>query len=1053
MDGTSTEIAAFRLSPQQQQLLSGGGRVAEATQCVVALAGPVDADRLRQSLHDLAARHETLRTTFVRPAGVRIPQQAIGDRPQAAVALAYEPKSSAALEDSDALARLLDAQAQAFADISQGPTLRALLVGAGERQLLLMSVLAACADAGSLQALARELCETYSGTATSEEPVQYADYAEWRHALIADQEPEAQQGLTYWREDAAERPASPQILFVEQSQTGEAGAGAVSLELSAIDLQELQRAAIGIGVNMPVFLEAAWHALLARLSGADELLLAGRCDGRAQPELADALGAFEQPTPVHSRFTQKTTFAEVADQVRRSRAAAVRYQDCATAENLAALVEQATACWSFQSPATVVVPATRLIALRPALGGARLLLSLRAGAGEFAGELLYDRATVPAQDAQELASRYATLLRGVVADPSSAVAELRIVDEDERREALAAVSPQPREEATPVHELLARQAKLTPERPAVLSSESSLSYAQLDEAANRLAHHLRTLGTVERRTVGLCMERTPAMVVALMGILKAGASYLPLNYEHPPARLAHQLREAGAQLLVTEERLLEHVPSSELIADLDLRIVCTDREADSIAACPGQHPDVTIGSKDLAYVMYTSGSTGAPKGVAVTHGNIAGYTAAIAARLSEQEELDGAVFGVVSAISTDLGNTSIFAPLACGGAIRLIGAEAAMDGELLAGELAGTRLDVLKIAPSHLRALLAADEPGMLPARWLIVGGEALTWQLVEQVRSLSGECRILNHYGPTETTVGCATYLVDEQPRSDSATVPIGFPLAGDRTHVLDARSEPLPAGVPGELCVDGTGVAAGYLGQADGDTSGATGAGFVADPFAPTGDGLMYRTGDRVRRLRDGAIEFLGRLDDQVKIRGFRVQPGEIEARLRAHPAVRAVAVCAEQDHGGALRLVAYLVVSEEPTVAQLRAFLAETLPEHMIPAAFSTVESLPLTASGKVDRAALADLGELQARRAAEYVAPRDSVEQQIAGIWTELLGVERVGAHDDFFALGGHSLLATQATMRIRRLYGDIPLRALLAAPTVEALAEVVRAKSDATVAAR
>jgi amino acid adenylation domain-containing protein len=1053
MDGINTETAGFRLSPQQQQLLSAVDGAPEVTQCAVALAGPVDLDRLRQALYELATRHEILRTTFVRPAGVRIPQQAIGEQPQAAVALAHEQQSSAALDDANALARLLETEAQAFADISQGPTVRTVVVGEGERQLLVISVPSACADAGSLTRLVRELCEAYSGTAAGDEPVQYADYAEWRHALIAEQEPEAQAGLAYWREDAAERPASPQILFVGQENTGQMGTGAILLELGAIDLGELQRAAIGVGVNVPVFLEAAWHTLLARTSGVGEILIAGRSDGRAQPELAEALGAFEQPTPIHSRFAQTTTFAEVADQVRRSRAAAVRCQDCATAEDLAALVEQAGAGWSFQTATPSPTPATRLLALRPALGGARLLLSLRAGAGELAGELLYNRAAVPAQDAQELASRYAILLGDVVADASRTVIELRIVDEAERRDALRLAGLQPNTEATAVHELLARQAELTPERVAVLSPESSLTYGQLEEAANRLAHRLRELDTVERATVGLCMERTPAMIVALMGILKAGASYLPLNYDHPPARLAHQLSEVGAQLLVTEEHLLERVCSSELVSELNLRIVCTDRDADSIAACPAQRPDLGVDLKDLAYVMYTSGSTGTPKGVKVTHGNIAGYTASIAARLSEQGELDGAVFGVVSAISTDLGNTSIFAPLTCGGAIRLIGAQAAMDGDLLADELGGARLDALKIAPSHLRALLAAGEPAVLPVKWLIVGGEALTWELVEQVRSLSGECRILNHYGPTETTVGCTTYLVDDEPRPDAATVPIGFPLAVDRTYVLDRRSEPLPAGVPGELCVGGAGVAAGYLGDADGGTGDEACSGFVADPFATERAGCMYRTGDRVRRLRDGAIEFLGRLDDQVKIRGFRVQPAEIEARLRAHPAVRAVAVCAKQDHAGALRLIAYLVSGDPPSVAQLRVFLAETLPEHMIPAAFSTVEALPLTASGKVDRAALADLGELQAKREAEYVAPRDSVEQQIADVWAELLGLDRVGAYDDFFALGGHSLLATQATMRIRRLYGDIPLRALLAAPTVEALAEVVRTKSDAAVAAR
>jgi acyl-coenzyme A synthetase/AMP-(fatty) acid ligase len=372
--------------------------------------------------------------------------------------------------------------------------------------------------------------------------------------------------------------------------------------------------------------------------------------------------------------------------------------------------------------------------------------------------------------------------------------------------------------------------------------------------------------------------------------------------------------------------------------------------------------------------------------------------------------------------------------------VQLISASAAMDADALARELAGRPLDVVKLTPSHLRALLDTDgpAPAVLPRSWLVVGGEALPWGLVERVRDLAGGCRILNHYGPTETTVGCCSYGVDGR-RADALTVPIGQPLAGAWTYVLDRNLEPVPEGVPGELCIGGAGVARGYVGEPE---SGAER--FVADPF--TTGARIYRTGDRVRRLRDGAIEFLGRFDEQVKIRGFRIEPGEIEAVLSSHPAVRQAAVSPEDDGHGGLRLVAYLVGGELPRVSELESFLAESLPEYMIPAAFATVTALPLTPSGKVDRKALPGLAEVQSRGEAEYVAPRDEIEEQIAGIWRELLGVERVGVLDDFFALGGHSLLATQAIMRIRRLHGDIPLRALLAAPTVASLAEAVRASS-------
>jgi amino acid adenylation domain-containing protein len=581
-----------------------------------------------------------------------------------------------------------------------------------------------------------------------------------------------------------------------------------------------------------------------------------------------------------------------------------------------------------------------------------------------------------------------------------------------------------------VHQLFEHQVRLTPERPAVAGGGDELSYEQLNVAANRLAHVLRKAGVQRNVTVGLCLERTPRLLEAVLAILKAGGAYVPLNYEHPAARIAHQLSESGARMLVTEAPLLARLPG------FDGEVVCIDRDAERIAGGSAADPEPVCAPEDLVYVMYTSGSTGLPKGVAVTHGNLANYATCLADRLQPG---DSAMrFGVVSAISTDLGNTCIFPPLISGGCVQLISPGASMDTPAILAECGGQALDVLKITPSHLSALLAGDDAAAaLPRRWLLLGGEALSWELAERIRGLAG-CQILNHYGPTEETTGCCAYDVTEI-RDDAATVPIGRPLAGVRAYVVDPELGLLPPGVPGELCIAGEGVARGYIGG-DQDQDGP----FRADPFWAAAAARMYRTGDRARYLRDGAIEFLGRVDDQVKIRGFRIEPGEIEAVLARHPAVRQAAVVPERDDGGEARLVAYIASSADPSVEELQAFLGQSLPEYMVPSAFATLESMPFTPSGKIDRRALSGLAAVQIRREAEFVAPRDEVEQEIAAIWAKLLGVERVGVFDDFFALGGHSLLATQAIMRIRREHGDIPLRALLAAPTVAALAEVVRA---------
>ncbi len=348
-------------------------------------------------------------------------------------------------------------------------------------------------------------------------------------------------------------------------------------------------------------------------------------------------------------------------------------------------------------------------------------------------------------------------------------------------------------------------------------------------------------------------------------------------------------------------------------------------------------------------------------------------------------------------------------------------------------------IDVLKITPSHLGALLAGtDSPAVLPRRLLVVGGEALSWQLVDDVSLRAPALRIVNHYGPTETTVGICTLEVgSDSDRHRPRTVPIGRPLANARAYVVDASGEVVPAGVPGELLLGGAGVAGGYVGRAE-----ETAARFVPDAY---GDGSVYRTGDRARALPDGTIEFLGRVDDQLKIRGYRVEPGEIEAALARHPAVKQAAVRAVADAAGNARLVAYHVTGSRVTGDELHSFLAESLPDYMIPATFVSLDALPLTASGKIDRLALPD-PETTADRSADYVAPRNDVEAEIARIWGELLGVERVGVFDDFFELGGHSLLATQVIMRVRRVYGDVPLQAMFMAPTPAGLAEVIQASA-------
>ena len=519
------------------------------------------------------------------------------------------------------------------------------------------------------------------------------------------------------------------------------------------------------------------------------------------------------------------------------------------------------------------------------------------------------------------------------------------------------------------------------------------------------------------------------MVVGLLGILKAGAAYLPLNFEHPRARVEHQLTEAAVAAVVTQEALLPRLPA------FGGEMVCLDRDAATLDTEPSTAPEVSASPDDLVYVIYTSGSTGTPKGVGVTNKNLSNYVHFIGARLDAAAE--PLAFGMVSAISTDLGNTAVFPALCNGGTLVLLSPATAADGAAAAEFLRANPIDVLKITPSHLNALLVgADAAGMLPRRWLVVGGEALTWDLVTRVREI-GECRILNHFGPTETTVGSCTYLLDEAaPEYPTATVPIGTPIANTCCYVLDKRGRCVPEGVPGELHIGGRGVASGYVRRPD-----LTAERFLPDPFR--GEGHMYATGDLVRRLPDAALEFLGRKDDQIKIRGFRVEPAEIEGALRAHAAVREAAVIARDEARGERRLVAYVVTSGQVQIEQLRTHLAAWVPDYMVPSAFVLLDGLPLTPSGKLDRLALPEPESAGGKNTTSYVAPRTPVEESLAAVWAEVLGLERVGVEDDFFALGGHSLLATQIVAQIRSDYSiNLPLHALFTSPTVAALSQQI-----------
>jgi amino acid adenylation domain-containing protein len=1005
---------SFRLSPQQELLWSmqPDGPIG-AARVTLEVEGPLDVDRLREALLLVVERHEILRTTFARRQGMKTPLQVVQDT----LAPGWELVDLTGLERDEQESRIAGAAADELAgswDYAEGPLVRAQLFAlARDRFQLVLTVAPPCADGGSLATIVRELAAHYAGAPVAQEPLQYPDFAEWQNHLGSPDDEDGKAGRAFWEEAGTGTPTA--LPFMRAAASAETETVDVPIPVDA-----LEAAAARYGVTTGALVQAAWHVLLSRTTEGEEVVVPTVTAEPVHDELQTAVGLFARPFPLVSRPSDEVAAGEFAAQLQRSREVAERWQDYAPAAD-----DAAAGFVEIASLAPIGVGEVT-IACRELWPAATFAVALEWDGS--AARIRFAPAALARSEAERTARLLSSLLSSVGASPESALAELELLDDADTRRLTVDVNPA----ATPVpaeaiHELFAAAANAAGERNAAVDETGALTYAELDARANQLAHRLRSFGVGPDSVVGLCTDRSTEMIVGLLGILKAGGAYLPLNFEHPPARLAHQLRETQAAVIVTQESLLVELP------EFGGEIVCLDRDRESLDGEPATALEVTVAPENLAYVIYTSGSTGTPKGVGVTHGNLANYVHAIASRLGSDEE--PLAFGMVTAISTDLGNTAVFPPLCLGGTLVVVSPAASADGAAAAVFLQDHPIDVLKITPSHLNALLVgADAADVLPRRWLVVGGEALSWDLVARVREL-GECGILNHYGPTETTVGSCTFAVEGEP--ETATVPIGTPLANTACYVLDERGRCLPEGIAGELHVAGAGVARGYVGRPD-----LTDERFLPDPFVE--GRRMYATGDLVRRLPDGELEFLGRRDDQIKIRGFRVEPAEVEAALRAHEAVAESVVVAIPDSRGEQRLAAYVVVSQPVASDDLRRHLADWVPDFMIPASLVVLDSLPRTASGKVDRLALPSPEDvLDASPSAAYVAPRTPVEEAVAAIWADVLGVERVGVEDDFFALGGHSLLATQIVAQVRSDFSiNLPLHALFSSPTVATLSQQI-----------
>jgi len=1028
------------------------------------LRGPLDTTALARSLSAIVVRHAALRTHFphVPPGGE--PVQAVA--PPAPVPL---PEIDlAGLPEAVREAAVLDLageDARRPFDLERGPLLRLCLLRlGGAEHVLVLTVHHLVSDAWSAAIFLRELSVLYAACLHGVPvelpalPIQYADYAAWQRGWLRGEVLEAQ--LAYWKARLAGAPRFLDLPTDRPRPAVETQAGAsVPLHLSSSLVERLRHLGREVGATLYMTLLAGFQALLARYSGEDAVSVGTHVAGRNHAELEGLIGFFVNTLVIHTRHAGAPSVRGLIGRVREAVLGAFSHQDLPFEKLVEVVNPERDARWS---PLFQVVFALQNVPrgeLRlPGIEASRLdvdtnvvqfdlIASLiespdggtgAVGAPGALGSLRYRTALFNASTIQRLAANFEVLLTGMADDPDRRAADLPLLSEAERAQVLGEWSgaglgaEEGREEWETLPSLFAEQAARTPDRPAVVLDGVALSYGELLRRADRVAGVLRRLGVGPEVRVAICLERSPDLLVALLGVMRSGGAYVPLDPAFPRERLADLLADAAPAVILTASSLSGRLPATATPALTVEEMLSTASRPDGGSLLPA--PSV----QHLAYVIYTSGSTGRPKGTLVRHGALTAFARGLQAAVAELRDLCDLPLrlSLNAAFSFDASLQQIV-QLAAGHTLWIVPEEARRDGECLADLLRSAGLDGFDCTPSQLEVLLAAIETSGCPPRFVLVGGEAIPPALWQRLAA-HPHTRFYNVYGPTECTVDATARSIDFGGGPD-----LGRPLAGYRLHLLDAGGLPLPAGFRGEIWLGGPALARGYWRRPE-----LTADRFRPDPFGDVPGERVYRTGDLGRWLSDGRIESLGRTDLQIKLRGFRIEPGEIEAALERHPRVRAAVVVAREGAPGDKSLAGYVVAEPEPfpTAGELRGFLQERLPPHMIPATFVFLDRLPLTPHGKVDRQALPapEQSPVDPSRRALPLDPVGPIEAKLMELWAAVLGLDQVAVDSNFFDLGGHSLSALGLAAHIRQAFGvRVQVRRLFTAPTPAAMADLLR----------
>ena len=1024
----------------------------------VRMIGTLNVEALRQALDVIVQRHEVLRTTVGADDEGEV-FQVISESRSIELAMHDLTDVTDGLSRQTRVEELLQNEARRPFNITTDLMIRAMLVCEADDQHVLLIVMHHIASDGwSLDVLARELEAHYahfcSGgqadtPALPELPIQYADYAAWqRHRLSGEV---LERLLSYWREQLGGAPPSldlptdrprTHIQTFDGRQQRRMLPGELVRALQSLSVQE--------GATLFMTLLGAFNVLLSRYNGRDDIVLGTPITGRNRTETESLIGFFVNTLAVRIDLSGNPTFRQLLARVRDTMLGALSCNDVPY-EKLVEEMDpqrnmsqsplfQAAIAYHHMPQHTMRLGSLNLQKIDVTTGTSKfdLTLSLTETSNGLCALLEYNVGLFDTSTIDHMLGHYHALLESIVCDPDKSIEQMSMMSESEHHQVVVSfnktATTYPYPDDNSIHHMFERQVAATPNVIAVVFDEIRLTYSQLNERANALACHLRSLKVEPDTPVGVYMNRSLEMAVAVLGVLKAGGAYLPLDPGHPGARIAWMLRESSAPVLITQRALRKALPGTMITTVL---LDTSGQVAGSTSKDVVDPIDNQITGDHLAYVIYTSGSTGTPNGVAVSHGAICNHM------LWFRDNFAMTTMDRVLQKTPFIFDASVwefFAPLICGAQLVMAKPESHRSAEDLIHQINAYNITILQLVPSMLGMLL--EHPGIetcTSIKQVFCGGDVLAPRIVNRFFAKL-DAKLFNLYGPTEATIDATWHQCG---LDDLHTVPIGRPIANMRAYLFDKHMQPVPIGVRGELYLGGAGLARGYLNRPELTTKR-----FVANPISHYANARIYQTGDLCRWRADGNLEFLGRNDHQVKIRGFRIELAEIESILSDHARVRQCVVTTTNgnDDPDNRQLVAYMTASGDPhqiPVDQLRNHLAVHLPDYMVPTLFVQLDEMPLTASGKVDRSALPEAGMEAVEPGVEYVAPTTEIEQRLADIWRELLQVDRVGIHDNFFALGGHSLKTMQLATRIRNAFDvTLPLTNLFEAQTVRELALVI-----------